>query len=597
MGAQPPRVGRRRDGPGGRGEITVGHVSQISGRVEVGADRRHPITTHRARSWLTRNGWALAASGLALLLALSLGRLIESGPFLLFLAAVTVSAWYGGLGPGLLATGVGALAGVYFFFAPTYSLQIANLNAAVQLTVFALVAVLISSLNANLRAAQRRAEIARADAEAAQRRLAFLAEASTVPDASLDYEQTLQSAARLVVPTLADWCVVHIVIEEGRSVQRLTVADGDPAKEKLVRELQHRGLVDADAPAGVRKVLSSGQGVLCPEGPDGLVGEADSDAKHLQLLRLLGFRSAMIVPLVAAGRTLGAITLVSVESGRRYGPADLALAEDFARHAALAIDSARLYREAQQAIRGRDEVLAVASHDLKSPLTFIKGQAQLLQRLATGAGASQRSSTGEGLARIEAATNKMVRLIDQLLEVARLQMGQSLELERRPTNLVDLARKLAAEHQHTTRGHQIRVQATEPELVGMWDGSQLERVLSNLLANAVKYSPAGGEIMVCVGREADATDGWAVLAITDQGLGIPAGERRRVFERFCRASNVAGQISGHGVGLAGARQIVEQHGGSISVDSREGAGSTFTVRLPLPATPGPADAERRARTG
>jgi signal transduction histidine kinase len=166
-----------------------------------------------------------------------------------------------------------------------------------------------------------------------------------------------------------------------------------------------------------------------------------------------------------------------------------------------------------------------------------------------------------------------------VLDAARLQEGRPLELDRRPTDLVALARRAAAECQQTTGRHRIRCEAQVPRLVGRWDAARLERVLGNLLDNAVKYSPGGTEITLTVAR----SGATAVVAVRDRGVGIPAGDLPRVFERFYRGSNVAGRIGGTGLGLAGVKRIVEQHGGTIEVESVEGVGSTFTVRLPLRA--------------
>ena len=159
----------------------------------------------------------------------------------------------------------------------------------------------------------------------------------------------------------------------------------------------------------------------------------------------------------------------------------------------------------------------------------------------------------------------------------KLHAGRRLELHRSPTDLVSLARECVARHQHTSESHRLRFETRIAELVGSWDAARLERVLANLLANAVKYSPSGGAVAVKVSREAD----WAILSVTDRGIGILAADLPHIVQRFRRASNVARQIAGSGLGLAGARDIVEQHGGTISVRSEEGRGSTFVVRLPL----------------
>jgi signal transduction histidine kinase len=260
-----------------------------------------------------------------------------------------------------------------------------------------------------------------------------------------------------------------------------------------------------------------------------------------------------------------------------------------------ATESGRLKQDAQEALRVRDEFLSTVAHDLKNSLATIKGNVQLLQQRATRA----RGLTSEWqlsvLSDIDAAATQMAQYLDHLLAAARAQAGQPPELERRPTDLVALGRRVAAKHQQGTQRHQIQVRAAVPEVVGPWDAARLERLLDNLLGNAVKYSPAGGAVTVSVTCEDDAAGRWAVVTVHDQGLGIPPADLPRLFECFYRGSNMADRICGSGIGLTSARQIVELHGGTITVQSKEGIGSTFTVRLPLtvPDTVGdPATAAR-----
>ncbi|HTE83116.1 MAG TPA: HAMP domain-containing sensor histidine kinase, partial [Dehalococcoidia bacterium] len=241
------------------------------------------------------------------------------------------------------------------------------------------------------------------------------------------------------------------------------------------------------------------------------------------------------------------------------------------------------YHEAQEAVRVRDEFLSAAAHDLKTPLTVVKGVSQLVQRQLIRTEMQGLERLLEGLATINETATKMGEQLDELLDLTRLQAGQPLELRRQPTDCVDLARRLTAEQQQVAERHQVRVETSLQELAGIWDAVRLRRVLDNLLSNAIKYSPAGGEVVVTVEREREDSTGdeWAVLSVRDQGLGIPAADLPHIFKRFRRAANVEGRIGGTGIGLTSARQIVEQHGGAIAVESEEGAGSTFTVRLPL----------------
>ena len=411
----------------------------------------------------------------------------------------------------------------------------------------------------------------------------FLAEASALLGSSLDYEETLANVARLAVPTLGDWCTIHRLEDDG-TLRRIEMVHADPARAGLVRELLSYPPVPLSAQSRVARALHTGRGDVMPRVPDSYVESISQGPEHLRILRELGFSSWMCAPLVARGRSFGAITFVSGPSGRRYGARDLAVAEDLAGRAALAVDNARLYREAREAIRTRDEFLASASHDLRTPLMIIQGRARLLRVAGGAAAGSERLA--DGLAAIEAAVARMASQIDEFMDVAQLQMGRPLELQVMLTDLARLVRRVVDRHRRASHPLQVSVEAADGELVGLWDASRLERVLDNLLSTAVKYSPNGGEIGVTLTREDDAAASWAVLRVRDRGLGIPAADLPLVFEQFHRAGNVVGRFIGSGIGLAGSRQIVEQHGGTIVVESREGAGSTFTVRLPLTSPPG-----------
>jgi len=255
--------------------------------------------------------------------------------------------------------------------------------------------------------------------------------------------------------------------------------------------------------------------------------------------------------------------------------------------AAIALDNARLYEQVQDAVRTRDEFLAAAAHDLKTPLTSVKGMTQLLLRSARRDGPLRTEQIVSRLERIDITTSQMVQQIDEMVDLTQLRMGQPLHLNRLPTDLVALVRRVTSQQQQTTDRHHLRVEATTSTLTGQWDATRLGRAIGNLLSNAIKYSPAGGEITVTIApQDRDGTP-FAIVAVRDNGVGIPPADLSRIFERFQRASNVIGQIDGAGIGLASTRQIVEQHGGTISVSTSEGTGSTFTLRLPLAAPPAP----------
>jgi signal transduction histidine kinase len=234
--------------------------------------------------------------------------------------------------------------------------------------------------------------------------------------------------------------------------------------------------------------------------------------------------------------------------------------------------------ELREQITLRDEFMATVSHDLKSPLTFIKGMANLRRRRA-----SQTPETVQlvdALDQIESSAGRMAQQLDELVDASRLESGRALELRRDATDLVALARKAVGEHQQATERHMLQVSTELSQLVGNWDVLRLGRVLDNLLDNAVKYSPRGGAVVVSIGVDGTAVETMAVLTVIDRGEGIPLTDLPHIFERFHRGRNV-GRIPGTGIGLAGVQRIVELHSGTISAESEVGQGTTFTVRLPL----------------
>ena len=228
----------------------------------------------------------------------------------------------------------------------------------------------------------------------------------------------------------------------------------------------------------------------------------------------------------------------------------------------------------------RDEFLASVAHDLKNPLTSIHGYTELLSRLGNRAETVPTARFHPYLTAIRRSAARMADSIDELMDITRLGAERSLELHRELVDVAALVREVAGEQQQGTDRHHIVV-AGVATLVGDWDRARLVRVIQNLISNAVRYSPEGGEVTVAVDQQQDAAGTWARVQITDRGVGIPAADLPHIFEQFHRGSNVVGRLGGTGIGLFSVRHIVEQHGGTVAVESREGEGSTFTVCLPL----------------
>ena len=231
--------------------------------------------------------------------------------------------------------------------------------------------------------------------------------------------------------------------------------------------------------------------------------------------------------------------------------------------------------------REKDDFLASAAHDLRNPLTSIKGYAELLRRHIARAESPDRQRLMAGLGQILVSGERMSALIDQVLDLSRLQLGRPLELRRAPTDLIALVRGVISAADQLSEQHRVTLTCDCQELVGAWDAARLERAAQNLVSNAIKFSPDGGEVAVGLAREETPDGDVAVLTVRDQGLGIPPYDLPRLFTRFHRASNVVGKVAGTGLGLASVRQVVEGHGGSIVVESTLGVGSTFTLRLPV----------------
>ena len=354
--------------------------------------------------------------------------------------------------------------------------------------------------------------------------------------------------------------------------------------------------------SGPGHVMRTGQAEMLSQITDAQLEGRARDADHLAILRSFQLRSIIIAPLFGRGRPLGAITLAAAEPGRRYGQWDLSVVEDLATRAGLALENARLYREAQDhaavqmrlnaalraasaqlsdKLQAREEFLAAASHDLKNPIGSIKATVQLLQFRLAGAGQLRREQFQQELASIDAIAARASTQVDELLDVAHVQLGQPLELDRHEVDLVCLVRAVVAECQVRTDRHRLNLDSSETRLIGYWDEKRLARVVSNLLDNAVKYSPEGGTVRVRLCEDAVGSRRFANLIVTDEGIGVPTADIERIFDRFHRGSNVHGRIAGTGVGLASARLIVESHGGKISAINRRGPGAAFTIRLPL----------------
>ena len=430
-----------------------------------------------------------------------------------------------------------------------------------------------------------RAEVARAQAEETGRRASFLAEASRVLAGSLDYEATLKSMARVAVPYLADYVVVDVLDAE-RRLRRLGAAHADPVIEPRLAATPPFTF-ERGAASPLAAVVENGDATLVREVTEEWLAARGRDAEHLGATELRP-TSLMLVPLRARGRALGTVCFALTRSSRRYTLADLAIAEDLAQRAALAADNARLYREAHDASRAKDEFLAVLSHELRTPLTPVLGWVRMLRT-----GTLQPDAAARALETVERNTRLQVQLVEDLLDVSRIITGK-LRLELRPVALADVVDAAVEAVAGATAEKRLRVTRTvAPDLpIVEADPNRLQQILGNLLSNAIKFTPEGGAIDITL-----ATAGPSVrITVSDTGEGLLPEIAPHIFDRFRQAdSTITRQYGGLGLGLAIVRHIVELHGGTVQASSEgPGLGTTMTVRLPVagPAS-SPEDQARR----
>ena len=424
-----------------------------------------------------------------------------------------------------------------------------------------------------------------------QERSDFLSASSAMLGESLEYTETLNRVAHMAVPQMADWCAVDVLEQDQdytSEPQRLAVAHIDPAKIELAKRLAEQVKYDPYAPNGISAVLRSGKSEMISQIPPELLEAATAgrDQEYIMLVDQLQLRSYLCVPMRSQGKVLGALTWVYAESGRRYDAEDLRLAEEVASRAAMAIENARLYQHAQDSVREREDFLAVASHELRTPVTIIRAYSQLLMRQLQG------NRDRLNYARLEQHTDnidkgaiRLTGLIDQLLDITSLQAEDerldlvSLSLSELLESVVEDTRILQQRGLHTGVGMKLEV---SDELYGFWDASRLQRVFANLIDNALKYSARGDEVIIRAWGENTTGKEYVHVTISDSGIGVPSAQQHTIFEPFKRGSNASTRnYSGFGMGLAVSRQIVDVHGGRIWVNSRGASlGSVFHVSLP-----------------
>ncbi|MDQ6892479.1 MAG: PAS domain S-box protein [Acidobacteriota bacterium] len=403
----------------------------------------------------------------------------------------------------------------------------------------------------------------------------FLLDAARILGSSLDESLTVQNLAELAVPRIGDWCAVEIV-GEGGDLQVIGVAHRDPEKIDLARRIRMEYPAAPNSPDGAPGVVATGQSQMLARVPDDFLVARARSPEHLEMMRSLGLASFLCVPLPARGRVLGALTLATAESRRPFDDFDLRLAERTASLAAIAIDNARLYREAREAVQLRNDFLSVAGHELRTPLSVLSLQVHTMLSGATGAGGSGVAAVRAD--RVKRSLDRLSRLVDDLLDVSRVNAGR-LRLEPEDVDFAALCREVVDRLDAEAEARGSRIELDAPGAVaGRWDPRRLDQVIQNLVSNAIKYGE-GRPIRVTVSGDGET----ARLVVRDEGIGIASADQDRIFRRFERAV-AERNFGGLGLGLWITKEIVDACGGEISVESAPGAGSTFRVTLPRSGT-------------
>jgi PAS domain S-box-containing protein len=406
----------------------------------------------------------------------------------------------------------------------------------------------------------------------AEERQKLLANAGAVLSASLDSDESLRKFAQLLVPTFASWCVIH-TLEAGRDEKALVLLHESPEKQPLLEELERRHPGFLELAGGPLKAMRTGQPVLVSQVEEAFLGTFAKDEQHAAMLRELGIEKYVSVPLAGHGKLVGALTLVSSGAVRQYDEGFLSFAEDVGRRVAMAIDNTQLYRETERAVRLRDHIVAVVSHDLRNPLSAINGTAGLLKRLSDLGEKTPLVHRQADI--ITRSVERMGRLLSDLMDAARIEAeGLSLSCEDTPVDTLLEDVSDAFEPIAHERSIQLAVERTKGGCRSFVDRGRIAQVFSNLVGNALKFTPPGGKVSVYIEECAEEVR----FCVRDTGPGIREEDLPRIFDAYWQAEHTKG--TGAGLGLAIARGIIEGHGGRIWVESAPGAGAAFYFTLP-----------------
>jgi PAS domain S-box-containing protein len=416
--------------------------------------------------------------------------------------------------------------------------------------------------------------------------IAFLAQAGHTLAALTNRTSALQQVARLTVPFFADWCLVYCINQQG-AIELVAHAHCDAEKERILQDVVEMLPLDWESAASSVQALRTGKTQLVAQIPDTVITDLARTEELRANLRKLNPRSLISAPLQIGDRTIGAITFVTSESHREYILRDVSFAESIANRAATALDNANLLLSVQDAVRQRDEFLAMLAHELRNPLSAIRYATALAQMPSP-------ESRPELLDIIERQVGNLAHLIDDLLDVSRISQNKiTLKMDHADAGTIASRALETARSLLEQKHHEVVVDIADTPMPLYVDSVRTEQVIANLLTNAAKYTPDGGRVTLRTFPE----NGWAIIKVTDTGIGLAPELLPRIFDLFAQADRSLDRSEGGlGIGLTLARRLAEMHGGTVSVTSAGlGQGSEFTVRLPL-SEPNVVEAQNKPQT-
>ncbi|HET9946751.1 MAG TPA: GAF domain-containing sensor histidine kinase [Patescibacteria group bacterium] len=398
----------------------------------------------------------------------------------------------------------------------------------------------------------------------------FLSEASQLLASSLDYKITLKKVGELSVPRMADWCTVEILKPNGK-LQQIVFAHSNKKLVAAAKKFGRNYYSNIGDEQGPLHVLKTGESEIYPFITNSFLKKLIKNKRGLQFVKKIHMTSLMIIPLIVEKKTIGIIQFVSTNDTHHFSQAELSIAEELAARASLAIEHSMLYDNAQEAIIKRDEFISTASHELKTPLTSLKVYTEVLEQQFAG----KDKKTSLYLSRMNTQINNLTHLIKDLLDVSRIQLGK-IAFNFEEVAIDPFIKMIVTDMDPIFTGHAIEIHGQTHATV-MADKERLGQVIMNLLTNAVKYSPDAKKIIVHISK----TKKHVFISVEDMGMGIDKKNLARIFDRFYQIKDNNSQNSGLGMGLYISKEIIHKHNGTITVKSKKGKGSTFTVALPL----------------